>query len=359
MQLTLPNFPHTTARLLVVDDDVGFRSVLSEILKNQGYHVTVAKDCGEAMSLARTQCFDLALMDINLPDGSGLDLSRELSTLPVLFITQHDEQAAIDKAIASGNARNNIIAYLTKPLDFATIEPTIRVSVALGRALTERTNLHKTAAHVVEQQKRRLAREIHDELGQTLVGVRWEAAAIQQALAGDSAHADLARRAASILEFVGALQLGVQRIIEDLHPEVLETRGLVEALTALVDGWNQRIPDCQFMFRCADKAALNRLDVDYASIVYRIIQEGLTNIVKHANANTVEVVLDITPGHITAVRGSIVDNGIGFDTDTIDPQRHGLIGMRERVVALSGTLHVESHPGHGTRIDFTIPVQQQ
>lgn len=356
MQLSLPNIPQTAARLLIVDDDVAFRNVLSEILKSHGYPIFTAKDCKEAVALATSHDFDLALLDINLPDGSGLALSSELGTIPVLFITQYDEQAAIDKAIATGRSGQNIVGYLTKPLDFTTIEPTIRVSVALARSLTERARLHKAAAHVIEQQKRRLAREIHDELGQTLVGVRWEAMAIQNALSDDDAHLDAVRRAENILEHVRALQEGVHRIIEDLHPEVLDTRGLAEALSALIDGWNQRIPDCHFLLRCGDKAGINQLDIDYASIVYRVVQESLTNIVKHANANTVEVMLEIKPGYTTTIHGSISDNGVGFEPASVRPERHGLMGMHERILSLGGVLHVDSQPAQGTRITFTIPL---
>lgn len=347
------------ASLLVVDDDIVMQSIMKQTLSQQGYQIYTAENCASALAQSFQQNFDLVLLDVHLPDGSGLELAKRLSATPILFITQHDEHTAVENAIKGELSNDCIVGYLAKPLDFTSIEPTIRISVAIGLALKERNKLHKQTAHFIEQEKRALARELHDELGQTLVGVKWDTLAIKSSLKQQTEHDEAVQRCDTILEHISHLQGRINRIIENLHPEVLDTRGLIAAISALVDTWDRRITDCEFTLICDSTEVIDSLGLDYSSIVYRVVQEALTNAAAHAKASAVRIKLTLDGQSPKQLIGTIQDNGCGFTTVDIRTGRHGIQGMRERVLSLGGKFSIDSTPGEGTQIEFSIPLDME
>ena len=200
-----------------------------------------------------------------------------------------------------------------------------------------------------EDERSRLARELHDELGALLTAAKLDVARLKSRL-GASATADAAERLAHLNE---ALNGGIalkRRIIEDLRPSSLSNLGLVAAL---------EIQLREFAARSEMKVVerLEPVEVTPAAqlTIYRLVQEALTNVVKYAKATEVVVTLSApsSGGALVSVR----DNGIGFDTDMPRLQRHGLLGMRYRVEAEGGTMRLSSKPGEGTLIEATLPAQ--
>jgi len=200
-----------------------------------------------------------------------------------------------------------------------------------------------------EDERSRLARELHDELGALLTAAKLDVARLKSRL-GASATADASERLAHLNE---ALNGGIalkRRIIEDLRPSSLSNLGLVAALEIQLREFAARSE-----IRVVDR--LEAVEVSPAAqlTIYRLVQEALTNVVKYAKAT--EVVVTLSAPSSGGALVSVHDNGIGFDTDMPRLQSHGLLGMRYRVEAEGGTMRLSSKPGEGTLIEATLPAQ--
>ena len=200
-----------------------------------------------------------------------------------------------------------------------------------------------------EQEKSRIARELHDELGQALTMLRmdvaWCRANIPESAPGVAAKLD---RMETLLKGTVA---ATRRISSDLRPLMLDDLGLVPALEWLVQNMSQRSGiDCEFS---TDDPTL-ALPPAHSTAVFRIVQEALTNIAKHARARQAQVSVRRDSG---AVRILVSDDGVGFATDDPrKPESFGLLGLRERISLLRGTAAIRSARGSGTTIEVTLPV---
>ncbi len=245
----------------------------------------------------------------------------------------------------------------TATLDRALADEAERVSGErdrLEREVVARTKqLRELAQHlqtIREDERSRLARELHDELGALLTAAKLDVARLKSRL-GASASADAAERLAHLNE---ALNGGIalkRRIIEDLRPSSLSNLGLVAALEIQLREFAARSE-----IKVVDR--LEPVEVSPAAqlTIYRLVQEALTNCVKYAKATEVVVTLTAPSGGGALV--SVHDNGVGFDTDLPRLQSHGLLGMRYRVEAEGGSMHLTSKPGEGTLIEATLPLQR-
>ncbi len=219
----------------------------------------------------------------------------------------------------------------------------------LEREVRRRTrDLSELARHLQnarEDERHRLARELHDELGALLTAAKLDAARLRPRIAGTGPEA-LER-----LEHLGRmLNEGVtlkRRIIEDLRPSALDNLGLVPALEILTREHAQR---CGMAVDTVLEAV--PLSKEAELTVYRFVQEALTNAIKHARATRVEVRLGLLDGHVHV---GVSDDGSGFDVDSVQPRSHGLAGMRYRFESTGGRLDIFSSPGQGTRIEAVLP----
>jgi signal transduction histidine kinase len=208
--------------------------------------------------------------------------------------------------------------------------------------LTELTHHLQTAR---EDERNRLARDLHDELGALLTSAKLDAARIRSRLAGTAPEA-----IERLTHLVGTLNSGIalkRRIIEDLRPSALSNLGLVATLEILAREFAE-----QSGIKVECSLAPVELEADSELVVYRVVQEAITNITKYARAHHVWVSLATNDGQVEV---SVRDDGIGFDTTTQPNSAHGLLGMRYRVEAEGGTLALVSAPGQGTLIRVTMP----
>jgi two-component system, NarL family, sensor histidine kinase UhpB len=219
------------------------------------------------------------------------------------------------------------------------------------RADAEKRRLivHSNAA--VEEERKRIAVDIHDHLGGDLISVRLEASGLA-ARAKSLGDASMEHDARRIAKAVDAIYSTTRNIVKRLRPEIIDTLGLSGAIEELVRNIDQVAPACKFNFRAAND--LPDLRGKQAMPAYRVAQEAMTNIVKHSGATQASVELRLYPDaqHLNLI---IRDNGKGFDPHS-GHDGIGLIGMRERVAAVGGTLHIESAPGEGTEISVTLPL---
>jgi two-component system sensor histidine kinase UhpB len=222
----------------------------------------------------------------------------------------------------------------------------------VSRLAEERTRnemLQAQLTAVQEEERADLARDLHDEVGPLLFAVSVDATMIKQfAKEGD---ADLvAARAHAIGESVGEMQRLVKSILGQLRPGVLLDLGLASALDSLVKFWRQRHPDIAFQLSCVEEGFGASVD----AVVYRVVQEAVSNAVRHGQPRTVGI--DVARDDDGRIVVSVRDNGSG-----LGGKRHefgfGLTGMRERVMALGGILTVFSGTGGGLVVQARLPVE--
>lgn len=215
----------------------------------------------------------------------------------------------------------------------------------LARRTVELTALTRHLLHAREDERHRLARELHDELGALLTSAKLDVARLRSRLAGGAPEAlDRLQHLNTTLDSVVALK---RRVIENLHPTALQHLGLVLTLQILL----REFADASGLQVHADLQPV-ALSPDNALVVYRLVQEAANNIAKHAQARQLWVTL---APHGAQVRVQVRDDGVGFDAAAPLHSAFGLVGMRFRIEAASGTLRVQSAPGAGTLLEALLP----
>lgn len=215
------------------------------------------------------------------------------------------------------------------------------------RVREDLTQMAAEASRVREQEKARIARELHDELAQSLAVLRMDLVQLGDSLR--TTHPGAEQSVARMVAEVDASVAATRRIAADLRPLILDDLGLAAAIEWLGEEFTGRTGVACTVWLEGDLD----LPEPYATGMFRILQEALVNVAKHARAHRVEVSGE---RNATEIRFAVVDDGVGFDTGgPRKPLSLGLAGLRERVHLLEGKLLVTSRPGHGTRVEVTIP----
>jgi signal transduction histidine kinase len=221
-----------------------------------------------------------------------------------------------------------------------------RAAVAVDLSERMAKDALKRVVDAQELERRRLARELHDETGQALTSILLGLKSLEETLASDESRA----ATANLRELVVATLQDVRRLAVELRPSVLDDFGLEAALENLISSFAEQTGiTVDFGAALGDR----RLPSEVETALYRIVQESLTNVVKHARARRVSIALTRMEGSVKAV---IEDDGQGFDSGSPNGG-HGLIGMRERLALLGGRLRIESSTEAGTTIVADVPLQ--
>ena len=208
--------------------------------------------------------------------------------------------------------------------------------------LTELTQHLQTAR---EDERNRLARNLHDELGALLTSAKLDAARIRSRLTGIAPEA--LERLAHLVETLNSSIAMGRRIIEDLRPSTLSNLGLIATLEILTQEFSDQ---SGIEVYCTLEEV--KLSASAELMVYRLVQEAITNITKYAQAKQVWVSMTATAGQVEML---VRDDGVGFDSQAIRGGAYGLLGMRFRVEAEGGNLNLQSSPGRGTSLMAVIP----
>ena len=276
---------------------------------------------------------------------TGATSRRMGSQLVLVGLRANGEEFPIEASIS------HLTENGTKVYTVILRDVTARVDTmnALSRSREELRAFAAAASSVREQEKSRIARELHDELAQSLTALKMDLSWLADRLPGGDAA--LAGKLDAMRLMLDTTVAATRRISADLRPLMLDDLGLLPAVEWLVQGFRSRTG-----VRCELQVARDGFELPepYATAVFRIIQESLTNAARHANASLVEVTLGREDGCVLI---SVSDNGSGFATeDPRKPQSFGLMGLRERVYLLDGRVSIESQAGAGTHIDVRIPV---
>jgi signal transduction histidine kinase len=379
--------PHEIT-ILAVDDNEALRYSLSRTLQAGGYRVIEARNGEEALRLAE-QAPDLITLDVHLPDIDGFEVCRRLksdsntSHIPVLHIsaTFTDKENRVrglevaDGYLAEPISREELLATVAALLRLKQAEKEARLLASeaekarqelkqahteLELRVQERTReLSKMTAEVREltvrliklqdDERRRMARELHDSTGQAL-------AAMKMSLDQMSAEVQSEKMASLVSETI-ALNDDISRQLRTmsylLHPPLLDEAGLLSALQWYVNGFSQRSGIAADLRMSPD---FGRLPQDMEIALFRVVQECLTNVHRHSGSSNAGIHVTRTPGVVTV---TVMDTGKGIPAGEL-PEKGvtgvGLMGIKERVRQFGGNVEVTSS-NQGTSVTVTVPVE--
>jgi signal transduction histidine kinase len=360
------------ASILIVDDDQGSLLAMQEVLSTLGARLVVASSGEEALRKVLEDDFAAILMDVRMPGIDGFttaSLIRERKRsryTPIIFLTAASE----DLSSMFKGYRAGAVDFIAKPVIPEVLRSKLAVFVGLHdmnsmlnaelaeRALTEQRlrtseeNLRALASHlqsVREEERIHIAREIHDELGQALTGLKFDLASFAKGYESDSLLMR-AEKQAGLATAIDRIINSVRRISSGLRPEVLDEIGLAAAFD-----WQAREFQRRTGIRCHVSIAAKFADPDKerSTALFRIFQELLTNVARHANATRVNVSLADGDAGLAL---TVEDNGRGIRADEIEGRRSlGVLGLRERVLAFGGAIDIRGDEGKGTKVSVSIP----
>jgi len=358
------NDTQAAAQSILVVDDVSMNlEIITTQLEKRGYIALVARSGQEAVERAESAHPDLILLDVLMPGIDGFETCRRLKQrdatrdIPVIFMTA---LSATDDKIEG--FRVGAVDYVTKPInaeEVATrVETHLKLDALRRRQAAQNRQLREEIAareqevrskreEAREDERKHIARELHDELGQHLSAIRLELSFVRMRWGTD--NPELREKVQSVQETIDGVIGLVRDLVARLRPVVLDM-GIASALEWLVCEFqtsSEVTCDLQIDEQVAD------LDPWQTSTVFRLVQESLTNIGRHAHASNVRVSLQ---RRSVAYVLTVSDDGLGFDPTKIGIKSLGLQGMRERAEMLGGKLDLRTRPGEGTRIIVTFPI---
>jgi signal transduction histidine kinase len=325
------------------------------MLEDEQYDLQLAKDGLVALRMLEQLRPDLILLDVMMPIMDGFEVCRRiratpaLAEVPIILLTALDDHDSLLKGIEAGADD-----FLTKPADRRELRARVRTITRLNRYRTlmeQRENIRHMAERVVaaqEEERQRISRELHDDLGQALTTHLLALRNLQEDL---SIPVEIMfERLQSLYEQSYEIFVKIRRLARDLRPPVLDALGLKVAMQTYCTEFTRRT-HLPVLFE-AD-ASLPELPDTYNITLYRALQEALTNIVKHAQATQVWVDLNVEE---ETVNLTVQDNGIGFREEITPSNGIGLAGLRERITIAGGTLNISSTPKRGTVLSAQFPI---
>jgi signal transduction histidine kinase len=359
------------ASILIVDDDRGSLLGMQEMLSTLGSRLVTAASGEEALRCVLDDDFAAILMDVRMPGIDGFTTARMIRErkrsryTPIIFLTAAtDDFSQMFRGYEAG-----AVDYISKPVIPEVLRSKLSVFVGLHdmnrmlsaelaeRALTEQRlrtseeNLRSLASHlqsVREEERIHIAREIHDELGQALTGLKYDIGTLAKSSLKDDPEA--AEKTQALSQAIDRIINSVRRIASGLRPEVLDEIGLAAAIE-----WQAREFQRRTGIRCTVDVERGFPDPDKerSTALFRIFQELLTNVARHANASRVKA--QLTDGPDIAL--TVEDNGRGIrDVEIESPTSLGFMGLRERVLAFGGNIEVQGEEGKGTKVSVSIPM---
>jgi signal transduction histidine kinase len=358
------------ASLLIVDDDPPTRMAMEEALRALGARLVTAASGEEALRRVLDEDFAAIVMDVRMPGLDGFATARLIHErarsrhTPILFLTSARE----DLEAMTRSYRAGAVDYIEKPAIPEMLRAKLAVFIGLHdmnrilsaelaeRELSEQRlraseeNLRALAAHlqsVREEERIHIAREIHDELGQALTGLKFDINTMARSCA--EGGASVAEKSQGLAQQIDRIINSVRRIASGLRPEVLDEIGLSAAVE-----WQAREFSRRTGIRCIVdvRPGFTDPDKDRSTALFRIFQELLTNVARHANAT--KVMVHLADGELLTLK--VEDNGRGIqDQEFESPKSLGFLGLRERVLAFGGSIDVKGQEGKGTTVSVSIP----
>jgi signal transduction histidine kinase len=344
--------------ILIVDDSPSARETLVALLEKEDYELHLAEDGFQALQMLGDLEPDLILLDVMMPGLDGFEVCRRIRStprraeVPIIILTALDDRDSLLQGIESGADD-----FLHKPIDRQELVARVRTIIRLNRyrtLLEQRENLREMAERLVtaqEEERLRISRELHDDLGQSLT---------THMLALKNFQSDLSLPVTELFEGLQALydqsyevSIKIRRLAQDLRPPILDALGLKQSIQTYCNKFTERT---QLPVTLEIEPVLPALPDIYNITIYRILQEALTNVTKHAKASRVWVELGVDDDFIHL---TIQDNGLGVNSNGNHTNGIGLTGMKERMALVGGKFLLRSALEGGTIITASLPVKKE
>ena len=341
--------------ILIVDDNASARETLAAMLESEEYQIELAQDGFQALQILSQLQPDLILLDVMMPGMDGFEACRriratpQLAEVPIIILTALDDRASLLLGIESGADD-----FLIKPVDRYELTARVRTITRLNRYRTlqiQRENLRGMTERLIaaqEQERQHISRELHDDLGQALTIHMISLRNLQN---------DLSLPPEILFERLQALHdqsydifIKLRGLAQGLRPPVLDALGLKVSIQTYCTEFTRRT-HLPITFEVDE--ALPVLPDIYNITLYRVLQEALSNIIKHASASHVWVDLGLEDDTILL---TVQDNGKGFAPGEIQSSGIGLSSMRERVTIAGGKFAISSMHSRGTILTAQFPL---
>jgi len=385
-------------KILLVEDSPSDAVLLRESLIQNGqgrFEFTHVESLAEGLDCLRRERFDLLMLDLSLPDSAGRDTflraRAEAPDVPIVVLTGFDDESVGLEAVRHGiqdylikgqaygpqTARAIRYAIERKQMEEAlqkaqaglerkVEERTAQLSEAnrdLQEEIAQRQRAEEAHRQVLrrlegaeETERGRISRELHDRLGQDLTALKLGLQLVKkQGPFTPSVQASIGQ----LEKLADSLMQDIHRLAWELRPAALDDFGLDMALRRYASEWSEHNGVAADFH--SHGMETHRLPTEVETTLYRITQEALTNVLRHAKAKRVSVLLERRPDHVLLI---VEDDGQGFDAQAVlmasgTHGRLGLLGMRERVILVNGTIEIEAAPGTGTTVFVRIPLESK
>lgn len=356
--------------LLIVDDTEENLLLLEAVTKKIEANLIKATSGMEALDKTQGIELALAIIDVRMPVMNGFELARKLnefrsdSKVPIIFLTANYDLDSIE------GYESGAVDYLYKPLHGRILQSKIKVfldlynqkqkiisntellkksSEELKKSLEQLHSLAKYTEKAREYERKSIARELHDDLGQALTAVKIDLGIIRQNVKEENVLSKINKLSILVSDTIKT----VQRLTSQLRPDIIDDLGLVAAIKWYTKEFSERNGIEIFLKMDSDIP----VSPDDSITLFRIMQESLTNIARHAGASRIEISL-LFDGN--SVNFRISDNGVGIPEARLSSKKSfGLIGMRERAITLDGTFDIRSESGKGTVVNLNFPCQSK
>ncbi len=317
------------------------------------FDIRTAGRLSDAKAMLAAESFDVILLDLSLPDSKSHEdsfflVSEHACGVPIIVLTGVD-----DEVLGLRMVRDGAQDYLIK----SRVESYLLVKAihyAMERQRSEQANAELRLKLIAAQEQERhcIARELHDQTGQSIAALMLGLKSLAQAYATEHTRSHFEQ----LQTLAGDLARDVHSLALELRPTALDDLGLEVALSNHVEAWSSRW-NIRANFHSVGLLS-QRLALHLETTIYRIAREALTNIVRHARATSVSIAIERADHRLILI---ISDNGSGFDVHAAmknaeTEHRLGLLGMKERVALVGGSLSIESAPGRGTTLHVRIPI---
>lgn len=369
--------------ILIVDDTPANLGVIVDYLEHYGFGIMIARSGESALQKVHYSPPDLVLLDVLMPNMDGFEICQRLKAdeatkdIPVIFMTSLTSSEDKVKGFEVG-----AVDYVTKPLHQEEVLARITTHLRLRdlaqslqeknrqlelssrterERLFEAVNQHREQlralanrlTEVQEAERKQLARDLHDHLGQALTAISIDLTAIKAELPAECSPR-VKDRLAEASALTDQTLEQIRELSLNLRPPMLDDLGLVPTLRWYIKQYAKRL-NIKAKFEVLGLE--QRLSPELETALYRVVQEALTNVARHAQASQVHLRLQ---GKESTIVAFIEDNGQGFDVAKVIGHKTavngaGLLGMRERVTLLGGRFEIHSRPGQGTQLKVEVP----
>ncbi|MEO8356445.1 MAG: response regulator [Chloroflexota bacterium] len=343
--------------LLIVDDNASARETLVAMLESENYQIELAKDGFQALQILNHVQPDLILLDVMMPGMDGFEVCRRiratplLAEVPIIIVTVLDDRASLLQGIEAGADD-----FISKPVDRYELMARVRTITRLNRyriLQEQRENLREMTERLItaqEEERQHISRELHDDFGQALTTHMISLRNLQDDLSTIPPEM-LYKHLQALHNQSHEIFVKVRRLAQDLRPPVLDTLGLKVAMQTYCAEFTRQT---QLPIAFDVDESLPRLSDIYNITLYRLLQEALNNIVKHAQATQAWVELNMEDNTITL---TVQDNGQGFEAEERQSSGIGLSSMRERVTIAGGKFAISSAQKSGTILSAQFPLR--